>query len=236
MSRQIRNVICFALPITIGNVRIDFFQIDKEFTLRINLLLPPLSIKEMHRTLKINFISLSKSFEILSKYFWTKNFNLYRDLFPKERERKGGEETRDSINFHSFRNSSKKIDTVFPNDISSNDRPKFNLFFQKSKWEEEKRSNAVIAETRVSGSLRRTSLPSKKRFNRWEGEIWLDDCLICTLAPVATNFRRNENATKSRWWCALHPSFLSISVSRAEDRVKRIVDRRRTNSIGSATS
>lgn len=108
MSRQIRNVICFALPITIGNVRIDFFQIDKEFTLRINLLLPPLSIKEMHRTLKINFISLSKSFEILSKYFWTKNFNLYRDLFPKERERKGGEETRDSINFHSFRNSSKK--------------------------------------------------------------------------------------------------------------------------------
>lgn len=157
MSRQIRNVICFALPITIGNVRIDFFQIDKEFTLRINLLLPPLSIKEMHRTLKINFISLSKSFEILSKYFWTKNFNLYRDLFPKERERKGGEETRDSINFHSFRNSSKKIDTIFPNDISSNDRPKFNLFFQKSKWEEEKRSNAV------SGSLRRTSLPSMRR-------------------------------------------------------------------------
>lgn len=41
VSRQIRNVICFALPITIGKVRIDFFQIDKEFTLRINLLLPP---------------------------------------------------------------------------------------------------------------------------------------------------------------------------------------------------
>lgn len=79
----------------------------------------------------MNFISLSKSFEILSKYFSTKNFNLSGiEIFFQEKKRERGKHAILLI-FIRFETRVKKIDTIFPNDIS-HDRPNFNPSFIKN--------------------------------------------------------------------------------------------------------
>lgn len=113
MSRQIRNVICFAFTNhqPSGKFVSIFFQIDKEFTLRINLLLPPSLPLDKRNASNVEnefYLSFSKYYQNISQL---KNFNLsgIEIFFPRERGGGRAGETRDSINFHSFRNSSKKI-------------------------------------------------------------------------------------------------------------------------------
>lgn len=154
----------------------------------------------MHRTLKMNFISLSKSFEILSKYFSTKNFNLSGiEIFFQEKKRERGKHAILLI-FIRFETRVKKIDTIFPNDIS-HDRPNFNPSFiknqnvgeQKRKGQKSgngREEKVVVVKIHRRNTRQPTSLPSKEGFNRW-------DLIRLLLFNLHAGARCNE--LSSRW-------------------------------------
>lgn len=129
-----------------------FFQIDEEFTLRINLLssLDERNASKMHRKWILSpFRKVSKYYQNISQL---KNSNLSEiQIFfqEREREREGGK-TRHSI-FIRFQTRLKKIVTTFPNGISY-DRSNFNLLFkifQKSKcWRREESKGKATVEKR----------------------------------------------------------------------------------------